>query len=222
MQDAMMFLSLVVMSGWIAGVINPSVVRLAGMPRLKVFWVGLAATLAAMTAGGLVEATQSNDTDGALYGLLGLIVAFGWPVWALVDLIRRRKPAVGSFTAGSAKPELLTSSDRKRLGLPQPSRQPKPTSSSESVLPPSTPKKTRAIRTGWSRGTVAFTYEDSQGAITTRTVTVHSVSQAYLKGECHDRREQRTFRIDRMIGDAIDAETGELLEPKKLARHFAV
>ena len=216
MQDAMIFLTLVVMSGWFAGVINPSVVRLDGMPRVKVFVIGLAATLAAMTAGGLMEASPSGDTASALFGLLGMITALGWPTWAIVDLVRNRKPRLGVPAKGAAKPKLLTPSERKQLGLPEPSRQLQPEPSNAAA------KKTRAIRTGWSRGTVAFTYEDSEGAISTRTVTVHSVSQTYLKGECHDRQAQRTFRIDRMIGDVIDADTGELLEPRKLARHFAM
>ncbi|QGZ31472.1 hypothetical protein [Stutzerimonas stutzeri] len=216
MQDAMIFLSIVVMSGWFAGTINPSVVRLDGMPRLKIFWVGLAATLAAMTAGGLMKASPSSDTASALFGLFGVITAFGWPIWAIVDLVRSRKPRLGVPAGQVSKPKLLTPSERKRLGLPEPVRQPEPDPLTAA------PKKTRAIRTGWKRGTVAFTYEDSQGVVTTRTVTVHSVSQAYLKGECQDRNEQRTFRIDRMIGEVIDADTGELLEPKKLARHFAV
>ena len=80
------------------------------------------------------------------------------------------------------------------------------------------PFATRAIRTGWSIGEVAFTYEDSTGEVSYRTVTAHSVSATYLKGECHDRQAERTFRIDRIIGDLTDCETGEILSPKKWAR----
>lgn len=81
-----------------------------------------------------------------------------------------------------------------------------------------TANPTRAIRQGWSIGQVAFTYEDSAGDITHRTVTAHSVTAAYIKGECHDRRAERTFRIDRIIGDVTDCDTGEILSPKQWAR----
>ncbi|MGY6771860.1 BRCT domain-containing protein [Gallibacterium sp. ZY190522] len=49
--------------------------------------------------------------------------------------------------------------------------------------------------------TVKFTYEDSEGNITSRTVDVAIVTDFYIKGYCHKRRAERTFRIDRIIGD---------------------
>ncbi|PKG93630.1 hypothetical protein CXF92_12685 [Pseudomonas sp. Choline-3u-10] len=67
---------------------------------------------------------------------------------------------------------------------------------------------------------MAFTYEDSAGDITCRTVTVHSATASHLKGECHDRNAERTFRIDRIVGDVVDIESGEVLRPRSLARHF--
>lgn len=73
----------------------------------------------------------------------------------------------------------------------------------------------RAIRNGWSMGEVAFTYEDGDGDITFRYVTVHSVTATHLKGECHDRQAERTFRIDRILGDITDCETGEILSARK-------
>ncbi len=80
--------------------------------------------------------------------------------------------------------------------------------------------KTRAIQQGWSISIVAFTYEDAEGDISYRTVTVHSVSSTYLKGECHDKKAERTFRLDRIIGDVTDCETGEILSPKEWARRY--
>lgn len=110
------------------------------------------------------------------------------------------------------KPELLTSSQRKTLNLPQvapaalPITRQKPKQKSK-------PATTRAIRTGWSIGVVAFTYKDSVGDLTDRIVTVHSVSSEYLKGECHEQQAERTFRIDRILGDLTDCGTGEILSP---------
>lgn len=77
-------------------------------------------------------------------------------------------------------------------------------------------KTTRAIRTGWSIGEVEFTYRDVDGVVTRRRVTVHSLTQTYLKGECHDRGAERTFRLDRIIGDLVDCQTGELVSPSDL------
>jgi predicted DNA-binding transcriptional regulator YafY len=82
-------------------------------------------------------------------------------------------------------------------------------------------KPTRAIRTGWSIGEVEFAYEDAEGAVTYRHVTVHSVTATHLKGECHDRGEERTFRLDRIIDELTDCETGEILRPKSWAKQVA-
>lgn len=86
------------------------------------------------------------------------------------------------------------------------------------VRTPSPSKVSRAIRTGWSIGEVEFAYEDAEGEVTFRRVTVHSVTATNLKGECHDRGEERTFRLDRIIGDLTDCETGEILKPKSWAK----
>lgn len=116
-------------------------------------------------------------------------------------------------------PLLLSKAQRKALNFKDrhpPKKDPRP-----SVIRPAAnplPKVTRAISTGWSIGEVEFSYEDAVGEITYRTVTVHSVTRTYIKGECHTRRQERTFRIDRIIGDLIDCDTGEILSPKEWAR----
>lgn len=119
------------------------------------------------------------------------------------------------------RPEPLSKEQRKALnfGKNQP-REHKVKSSSG--VPDTKPSKaavtpTRAISKGWSVGQVEFLYEDAEGDITFRTVTVHSVTRSYLKGECHYRRAERTFRIDRIIGDLTNCETGEILSPKQWA-----
>ncbi|WP_139182041.1 hypothetical protein [Pseudomonas flexibilis] len=83
--------------------------------------------------------------------------------------------------------------------------------SASSVKPASPKAKTRAIRTGWSIGEVEFKYRDADGVVTLRRVTVHSVTPTYLKGECHERGAERTFRLDRIIDDLVDCQTGEVL-----------
>lgn len=71
-------------------------------------------------------------------------------------------------------------------------------------------------------GQVEFSYEDMKGEITHRTVTVHSITRTYLKGECHERQSERTFRIDRIIGDLVDCETGEIMSPQQWAKESAL
>ncbi len=133
-----------------------------------------------------------------------------------VVLVRRSNTQARTLDNPQAykKPELLTRAQRKALDLPQPPASTVPPADS---LPKPNPKfaVTRAIRTGWSIGVVAFTYEDSAGDISYRTVTVHSVSPVYLKGECHDRQAERTFRLDRIIGELIDCDTGEIMSVKE-------
>ncbi|WP_287031367.1 WYL domain-containing protein [Pseudomonas sp. UBA6310] len=73
------------------------------------------------------------------------------------------------------------------------------------------PSKSRAMRTGWSMGVVEFTYMDAEGDITNRRVTVHSITGTYLKGHCHERGAERTFRLDRIMGSVVNVQTGEIL-----------
>lgn len=145
--------------------------------------------------------------------LVGLLV-IATAVTIFVGMVRRTnaKAAIGAAPA-THRPAPLTPSQRKALGLASSSKPIRRTAVNE---PPS-----RAMRSGWSRGLVQFTYEDAKGDITVRTVTVHSVNGNILKGECHDRCAERTFRLDRIIGDVVDTGTGEVLKPTSLHRHFA-
>ena len=55
-----------------------------------------------------------------------------------------------------------------------------------------------------------FTYRDSQGASTNRTVDPLRVTQGaeswYLRAHCHDRQGERTFRLDRMSNVEVTAD----------------
>ncbi len=156
----------------------------------------------------------------AFVGLV--LVAIGVTIFAALVRRANRKGAALLPQAKpweTPKPPLLNSSHRKRLG--------RGTASSPAAAQPlrrapdPAAAPSRAMRNGWRLGEVAFTYEDSAGDVTFRTVTVHSVTATYLKGECHDRQAERTFKIDRIIGDVVDLDTGEILRPRSLARHFA-
>ncbi|GEM_PF-5622479 len=61
---------------------------------------------------------------------------------------------------------------------------------------------------------VTFDYMDSTGDITTRDVNAvrvdHKHGETYLVGYDMTRRATRTFRADRILGDVIDMETGEV------------
>lgn len=48
---------------------------------------------------------------------------------------------------------------------------------------------------------IEFLYENANGDIKWRTVRVISVDNRYLQAHCHDSHEERTFRLDRIIGD---------------------
>lgn len=115
------------------------------------------------------------------------------------------------------RPKPLTEAQRVALKLKERKTAAPPLPRSTQASAPSQRKPsasvTRAIRKGWSVGEVAFTYEDSAGDISYRTVTVHSVSTTYLKGECHEKQAERTFRLDRIKGYITDCETGEVFSP---------
>ncbi len=159
--------------------------------------------------------TTSRHLSGALWaapvaGLLTWIVApadagsppgWGWVIFGLLI-------SLCIFAFAKAIPESVKEVLQKQNA--------KSTIEPKHVTP--RPVSSRAIRSGWSMGEIAFTYEDSAGDITSRTVTVHSVTSTYIKGECHDRKAERTFRVDRIVGDIVDCESGELMSPMKWAR----
>lgn len=104
-----------------------------------------------------------------------------------------------------------------------PRKPPKPGTRNE-VIDPSlaqpTRGSTRAIRTGWELCRIAFEYEDAEGDWSSRKVTVHSVTRTYIKGECHQRRAERTFRLDRILSDVTDLDTGEILDVDVWAKSY--
>ncbi len=146
-------------------------------------------------------------------GAVFTLALLGLGIWIFAALVRHTKRKAAEAAQAKpwegSKPPLLDATQRKRLGS-EPSRR----------APDLSAKPSRAMRTGWSLGTVAFTYADAAGDVTYRTVTLHSVTASHLKGECHDRGAERTFRTDRIIGDVVDVETGEVLKPRTLPRHF--
>ncbi len=151
-----------------------------------------------------------------------VLVAIGVTIFAA--LVRRANRKGAALMAQPKpweghKPQPLSSAQRNRpeLGSASPSLSDQPVRRA----PDHTAAPSRAMRTGWRLGTVEFTYEDSKGAITVRTVTVHSVTASHIKGECQDRHAERTFRLDRIIGDVIDTETGVIVRPKDLRAHLA-
>lgn len=54
-----------------------------------------------------------------------------------------------------------------------------------------------------NRSTITFSYKDSEGFLTKRTVDIYSVEDPYINGFCHLRNEERTFIIDRIVGNVI-------------------
>jgi hypothetical protein len=58
---------------------------------------------------------------------------------------------------------------------------------------------------------VSFRYRDADGNITKRSVTAIRFGQDTFDAHCHLRDDQRTFRYERIIGDVVDLETGELI-----------
>lgn len=62
---------------------------------------------------------------------------------------------------------------------------------------------------------VWFAYETSSGKVSNREVTVFEVGPAYFRGYCHLRRGERTFRYDRIIGDVVRTDTGEVLAARE-------
>jgi hypothetical protein len=71
-----------------------------------------------------------------------------------------------------------------------------------------------------SGGTFLILYQDIDDNVTSRKITIKKIQQegraVYIKAYCHLRKENRTFRRDRIIGDITDTDTGEVLSPEIL------
>ncbi|MBT9186383.1 hypothetical protein ILP31_20065 [Pectobacterium punjabense] len=67
---------------------------------------------------------------------------------------------------------------------------------------------------------IAFSYIDASDNYSFRDVDVKSFDGQYIKGYCHLAGESRTFLLNRIDGDIIVRETGELLDPYKWADSF--
>jgi predicted DNA-binding transcriptional regulator YafY len=160
--------------------------------------------------------------------LIGLFVLAA-AVAVFIGMVRRTKAKAHELEREmeskvwlSDRPKLLTKKQREAANSTE--RQPQRKKSSPEALPvePRPARKlTRAIRNGWSLGHVEFSYEDTAGDITFRNVTVHSITRTYLKGECHGRQAERTFRLDRIVGGIVDCETGEMMSPSEWAKQKA-
>lgn len=63
---------------------------------------------------------------------------------------------------------------------------------------------------------VSFLYENSQGELSSRHVTVEQVGTSHFAGMCHRENAERTFRFDRIQGSVTDEASGKLIMPRKL------
>lgn len=233
MQNLALVFAVAILTAWCAGVIHPAAVGLRGMKRAHVSAWGFGATLLAVL---LAKGAPSGmwDISDVTAGLIILPLLVGWPFLAVVKLIRdalasRRNPTTtAGVPVSSGQPAAMNAAPAQEP-LPEQSNKATPTLRlkpdqkpiSKASLHEPSKKSRRAIDTGWRRGRVSFEYVDANGDWSMRTVTVHSVSSTRIKGECHTRRAERTFLLERIQGDIVDLDTGEILRAHELARQYA-
>jgi hypothetical protein len=217
MLEALVIAFFIVAGSGISGMIYPPSIGLKNKSRKQILGLSVVCLLPVLLGLASLIGSKSTGSPNFLQGLLLVVTglyACWWPFVSLVMLVRKhyqlRKQAPSAL-----KPRLPSEDLLQKAPAPKPEKKIQPAP----IKPLKEP--TRAIRTGWKLGLIEFTYEDSEGAITSRKVTVHSVTHTYLKGKCHARKAERTFRLDRIVGDIIDLETGELIRPWELAHRYA-
>lgn len=157
----------------------------------------------------------------------------GEPVGSLwqhmMRLAEQRKGASSALHAGE-KPKLLTPTQRKQLDLPPPVR---PTFSVAEDVPPISDAGKLAQNFDQeedkdfshlhpdpvSPQVVAFIYENAQGELSSREVTVNQIGTSHFAGICHREAEERSFRFDRIVGNTT-LESGLMVAPSKLRDHL--
>lgn len=82
-------------------------------------------------------------------------------------------------------------------------------------------RQERERRLAMRPSVIRFTYCDADFETTTRTAEIKYLFDGpegpYMRCFCHLRGDERTFRLDRIRGDIINVQTGELLKPWQLA-----
>lgn len=226
MQNLALVLAVAVMTGWCAGMIYPAAIGFRGQARVKVCMWGFCATLLAVTLARLAPNESTWDISDTTAGLLILPILFGWPIWATFMLVRdvfvfRRSSsteAVSDAPAGPVTAPLPSGPTSIRTA-----EAPDPHRPSDFTVPGTSRKKQpgRATKAARTRSTVCFEYIDANGDWSMRTVTVNSVSSSRIQGVCHLRHAERTFLLERIEGDIVDLETGEVFAPANWARQYA-
>lgn len=63
---------------------------------------------------------------------------------------------------------------------------------------------------------VHFDYENAEGELSSRTVSVYEVDYPYFTGMCHTQAGERTFRFDRIVGLVFLNESQQFIAPYEL------
>lgn len=74
-------------------------------------------------------------------------------------------------------------------------------------------RRTRKPRRDAVIDVIRFDYEDRNGDPSTREIEVTAISDEYFEGWCRESQGKRTFRLDRVTGDVVSLETGEIDNP---------
>ena len=137
-----------------------------------------------------------------------------WSEKALARLGLVRREAVDeAFKDGrevgyrQGRADMLAEMQRKGL-LPD-----LPTGGRRLVRPTELPSPISALRP--SRREVTIVYEDANGEITERVITIMRSEGNVITAFCHHRGALRTFRRDR-VESAVDADTQEKIDPVNL------
>jgi len=68
--------------------------------------------------------------------------------------------------------------------------------------------------------TYLINYQNTHNEITQRTITIKKIYRdnfaTYINAYCHVREQERTFKLDRIIGYITNIDTGEMLDPAAL------
>lgn len=65
---------------------------------------------------------------------------------------------------------------------------------------------------------IEFSYIDAEGEFSHRSVNVFAVDARRFEGYCHVAHATRTFLVERVQGDVVDLDTGEVLAPASWAK----
>ncbi|SEI41735.1 BRCA1 C Terminus (BRCT) domain-containing protein [Azotobacter beijerinckii] len=224
----------------VAGLIHPAAAGIRDTPRRKVLGLGVIALVTILAIAVVLSDPQPSEDAKASDALMAMtalwmLSCLVWPFSAMVLRVKERASAVTKGPEEKVEPTPIPQpvedekldrlsaeqhqepdlEERELFELPEPIEPPAndaPACRASAADNPFAHLHPESV----APRTISFMYENSQGDISDREVTIDQVGTSHFAGFCHREGDERTFRFDRILGLATLTDSGEKILPDYL------